>query len=119
MKSLRRVRSRKARCFELAFKAMMNEPGAEKFTLVHGYVHTPAPGVFNAHAWIETDDGRVYDATLDVYMPVEQYVVRYGAVIERRYTREEAAKMALDRDRVSFCFSGPWHTSIGRLADIV
>jgi hypothetical protein len=36
MKTLKRVRKTGGRCYELAGKIMLNEPGAERFTLVHG-----------------------------------------------------------------------------------
>ena len=38
MKTLRRVRKRQHRCYELAFFVMHEEPGAEKFKFVHGRI---------------------------------------------------------------------------------
>ena len=102
MKCLRRVRKRLGRCYELAFRIMFEEPGAEKFALVHGHVST-LRGVIG-HAWIEIGDGRVYDPVLDRYVPAEDYIAGLSAVIERRYTKLEAAKIA-----VHARYYGPWH----------
>lgn len=104
MKSLKRFRSRQHRCYELSFIAMTREPDAEKFTLVHGYIHIY--GVPVGHAWIETGDGRIYDTFLDRYTPCDEYVAEHGAVIERRYPRKEALKLMLDAGH-----RGPWHAS--------
>jgi hypothetical protein len=84
MECLKRVRKRLKRCYELAGRAMAEEPGAEKFTLVHGY-HPKYLG----HAWIETGDGRVYDPSTNAYTPIEDY----PGVAEHRYTRREAAEI--------------------------
>jgi hypothetical protein len=112
MKSLKRVRDRRGRCYELAFKAVHEEPGADKFTLVHGYVHTTF-GDALAHAWIETSDGRVYDTLLDRYMAIDEYTAERGAVIERRYTRMEAVQLAADTGDLG----GPWHKTAGYLRE--
>lgn len=106
MKSLARVRSRRHRCYELTFKAMLKEPGAEKFTLVHGYVHIDGQPV--AHAWIETGDGMIYDTLLDRHIAWADYAAERDAVIERRYDRMEAVRMVRDTKN-----HGPWHTSAG------
>lgn len=104
MKSLRRVRKRHGRCYELALKIMSREPGAERFALVHGYIGHRMP---IGHAWIETGDGRVYDPVDDRYLPAAEYAASQGAVVERRYTRTEAMRMMVERD--GHC--GPWHPS--------
>lgn len=105
MRSLRRVRRRLHRCYELTFKVILEEPGAEKFVLVHGYIYIDGTAV--GHAWIEIGDGRVYDATLNRTIPWHEYTAERGAVVERRYTRVEAARKAADTGN----YSGPWHTS--------
>ena len=88
MKSLKRIRKRQHRCFELAMKAMLDEPGADRFTLVHGNV---APGSLRyAHAWIELGDGCIYDAVTDTYEPTDQFMAKNRAVVEHRYSRLEA-----------------------------
>ncbi len=46
MKSLSRVRKRKGRCYELAFKVMLKEPGAEQFTLIHGRLTRALDGAY-------------------------------------------------------------------------
>jgi hypothetical protein len=93
MKSLRRIRNRQHRCFELALKAMLDEPGADRFTLVHGNI---APGSLRyPHAWIELGDGRVYDAVTDTYEPADQFTAKNRAMVDHRYSREEAISLFL------------------------
>jgi len=59
MKSLAKIRKRLSRCYELAAKAMLYEPGADQWVLVHGSGVNPDHGVRLHHAWIELNDGRV------------------------------------------------------------
>jgi hypothetical protein len=96
VKSLKRIRNRAKRCYELAFKVMLEEPGAEKFTLVHGRRYRL--GI--PHAWIETGDGRIYDVVDDHYYRPDEY----PCSIERRYTQAEARLAMLES-----WHSGPWH----------
>jgi hypothetical protein len=103
MRSLRRVRKRRGRCYELAFRVMHEEPGAERFVLVHGVV-----GGRLGHAWIELDDGTVYDPVLDQRVPVDEYTTMFHAVAERRYTRAEALENMLKNNK-----HGPWHDTAG------
>jgi hypothetical protein len=110
MKSLRRVRSRLHRCYRLAFKAVCEEPGAEKFALVHGYIRIDGHAL--GHAWVDTGDGRVYDTRLDRHIAWDEYEAEHGAVIERRYPRMAALQMMLDNRSY-----GPWHTSVGIHSD--
>jgi len=83
---------------------MFEEPGAENFTLVHGYIFINGHAL--GHAWIETGDGRVYDTRLDCYMPRDEYVANRRAVIERRYTRVDAVQALSKAGHY-----GPWHRS--------
>jgi hypothetical protein len=102
MKSLRRIRNRRHRCFELAFKVMMEEPEAERLTLVHGYRYNKCID----HAWVETDDGRVYDVVEGIYYDsIKTYT---GGVAVRRYSQLEAAQASI-KDWTS----GPWHKEMG------
>jgi hypothetical protein len=88
---------------------MQCEPGAEKFALVHGRVcqlkggHAD-PDLVIGHAWIETEDGTIYDPVLDQYTRWGEYAAERGAVIERRYTHAEAMETLL-----KFRHFGPWH----------
>jgi hypothetical protein len=99
MKSLARIRKRQGRCYELAARVMMDEVGADQFTLVHGYCHTR----FFGHAWIELGDGRVFDPVLDVTWSADEYAKRLGAEAEHRYSQMEFAKL-MSATRVY----GPW-----------
>jgi hypothetical protein len=40
-------------------------------------------------AWIELDDGRIYDAVKDSYEPAEQYMARNEAIVDHRYSQRE------------------------------
>jgi hypothetical protein len=106
MKSLRRIRNRHKRCFELAMKVMLEEPGAEKFTLVHGRTGFGPDDAWPAreHAWIELLDGRVYDVVLDRTFTMDEYVAWWGSIeIDDRYTQKQAATLMLETDHM-----GPW-----------
>jgi hypothetical protein len=103
MKSLKRVRKRGGRCYELALKIMLYEPGAELFTLVHGRLDRPWSDGNAHHAWIELNDGRVYCTTWKKYEPADGYARRWGAVADRRYTKAEAVKLMLASGHY-----GPW-----------
>ncbi len=59
-----------------------------------------------SHAWIETNDGKVYDPVLDKSMTVDAYMRLFGAVVERRYTKREAADAMIKAEHF-----GPWHFS--------
>ena len=108
MQSLRRVRKRQGRCFELAFKIMFEEPGAERFTLIHGGVcfqHPPSENMV-AHAWVELGDGRIFDPVLNEYMSRSAYTATRHAVIERQYNRLQAIELMSKTGH-----TGPWHTT--------
>ena len=70
---------------------MLDEPGADKFRLVHGVVG----GI--RHAWIEMPDGQIYD-------PVNNNMPRHWYVAEKRYTRKQMARAMLKHNH-----HGPWH----------
>jgi hypothetical protein len=53
MKTLKRIRNRQGRCYELAGRVMLYEEGSEAFTLVHGTIENGFAGRFIEHAWIE------------------------------------------------------------------
>jgi hypothetical protein len=105
MESLKRVRKRKGRCFELALKAMMDEPAEADLRLVHGTVRM-VTGERMTHAWLLLPDGRIYDVVLDRYFESERAFVDFGeAIVDRIYTVLEAAKAVIDSGH-----SGPWPT---------
>lgn len=109
MKSLKRIRNRHKRCFELCAKAMRDEPHpqVDGFTLVHGRVCLGILGLHHDHAWIETGDGRIYDAVSNTYEPAADYMARHKAIVDRRYTRREFCETASATGH-----SGPWHGTI-------
>jgi hypothetical protein len=107
MKTLKRIRDRQGRCYELAGRVMLFEEGSETFTLVHGVLDLSFLGLSSdyAHAWIELPDHTVYDPNLHKYMPASEYYSRYKPSQCQRYTRLEAAKLM-----VRFHY-GPWTES--------
>jgi hypothetical protein len=105
MKCIQRFRNRDGRCYELAHLVMQRAPGAERFSLVHGRVAQIKGNkdVLIPHAWIELNDGRMYDPVKDKYLPVDEYAAVRHAVVERRYSRDEAMRMAATQGHW-----GPW-----------
>lgn len=100
MKEIARVRNRGGRCYELALRVMMDEPGAAKFTLIHGRISQFENGPLIGHAWIVRPDGTTYDPVLDEPFPKwrdEQ------AIADHRYTRLQAARLSVTQGH-----SGPW-----------
>jgi hypothetical protein len=78
------------RCYEMAGEVMLSADG-DKLTLCHGTVKGGIP-----HAWLELADG-------STHCPVFWEPVR-DAIVERRYTKEEAAKMVVKHGHW-----GKWH----------
>lgn len=119
MKSLKRIRTRHKRCYELAFKIMLEEPGAERFTLVHGrtsLTHDPNDEwPHREHAWIELEDGKIYDVVLDRYFSnIAEYAADHGRVeIDDRYTQKQAMRLMLKSKHV-----GPWRRAIEQFREI-
>ena len=86
--------------------AMIKEPGADRFTLVHGSILRPSQTENDMrvrHAWIELNDGRIYDPVEDSYEPADQYMAKNRAVVEHRYSRSEAVRIVLEAKHY-----GPW-----------
>src|ERR1035437_3222303 len=105
MESISRLRKRHGRCYELALRVMLHEPGAERFTLIHGRIsQIKNDDYLINHAWINLNDGRIYDPVLDKYIPAVEYLATRCAVIERQYTHEEAMSISVKAGHY-----GPWH----------
>jgi hypothetical protein len=100
MKTASRVRNRRHRCYELANGIMLEEPGADKFKLVHGIIHG-----WVGHAWIEVPGDQVYDPVRNTYTLRRVYAITKQAVVEKRYTKKQAARAMLKHHH-----HGPWHT---------
>jgi hypothetical protein len=95
-------RKRQGCCYELAMRVMTDQPGAERFTLVHGSVVTASygPSIRIDHAWIELPDGRIFEPGTKTYGPLPH------AVANHRYSRLEACRIA-----VATGHYGPWTDS--------
>src|SRR6516225_1567550 len=100
MKSLARVRKRHGRCYELTARAMISEPESDSWMLVHGGL---GGGWFH-HAWIELDDGRIYDPSFNDYTPADQYATKRRAVADHRYSRTEVCALLGTTPN----YYGPW-----------
>jgi hypothetical protein len=108
IKSLMRIRipNRYRRCYELAYKATYEESAAEKFKLVHGQTGFGPDDrfAFRGHAWIELDDGTIYDVVDDRTYTMGEYIERYSIVeIDDRYTRRQAIRLGARTG-----YWGPW-----------
>jgi hypothetical protein len=102
-----RARSRRGRCYELAFKGQIRDTS---WILVHGTVRGRLRnGTIGriGHAWLVKGQ-EVYDPVLDASTTAEEYANKYAAVEERRYTAEEMAKLVLSTNS-----RGPWHETNG------
>jgi hypothetical protein len=112
MKSLKRIRKRTGRCYELACKVMLEEPDAERFTLIHGRTGfcEGDPYPTRHHAWIDMNNGQIYDPVIDRYMTMDDYVALHGVVeIDDRYTKDEAVRMMLDTKHYGRWRDVVWH----------
>jgi hypothetical protein len=110
MRSLRRIRNRIGRCYELCGRVMINEPDAKRYMLVHGRITPPSPSILGFegrmfHAWIELPDGRVYDAVYDQYYSKDDYRNQFQAVPIAVYRgARRAARMMVRHNHY-----GPWY----------
>jgi hypothetical protein len=101
----RRYRNRHGRCYELAWRTLMDLEDDTTATLVHGSV-TQWKGFGDriGHAWLEAG-GEVYDPVANEVVSMAQYTAERSPMVERRYARLEAAHNAVTLDHY-----GPWHT---------
>jgi len=85
-------------------RLMLNDPAADRFTLVHGSVVSLSfkPPIRIGHAWIELDDGRIYDPSTDSCEPPDNWYAH--AIIDHRYGRLEAYRIF----NVTDYHCGPW-----------
>lgn len=108
MECLKRVRKRAHRCFELAARAVISgDPEAVGAKLVHGVIYAKTGSL--AHAWVQLEDGRVYDTTQNrYYQTMREYERMCGAIIERVYTKAETSSLIFAHKHW-----GAWHDSAG------
>ncbi len=103
MKFLAKVRKREGRSYELAMKIMLNESDAKRFTLVHGTIVSQLlePPLCFDHAWIELDDGRIFDPVANCYERADKW--HANTIAKHRYTHLEVRRMVAATGNV-----GPW-----------
>jgi hypothetical protein len=95
------------RCYELAFRYILNEPNGRRAHLVHGALYGPLVCVEPyEHAWIWFYRKKlVWDVVHERYYTADEYRHKFHAVAHRVYTRKEACILA----GVRHGHSGPWH----------
>src|SRR5258705_13542348 len=85
-----RPRNRLKRCYELSPRYLFHDErfNGGKWSLVQGEVTSSVSGYPYGHAWLVSDDGRVYDPVYDKIFAWEDYEVRYTArrVVELYFT---------------------------------
>lgn len=95
----RRFRNRAGRCYELAWRYLIEDAAAADWTLVHGSING-AYGIIG-HAWLER--GSVtFDPVLNQMFATTEYERRAQAI--SRYSQKEAATLSLQHGHF-----GPWH----------
>jgi hypothetical protein len=100
IKPTSRARKRHGRCYELAYRAMLDNAS---WTLVHGRVNGPPDGrTPMGHAWLERD-GWVYDVVQDQLLTVERYRSAYDAEPLASWSQVHAAQLMLAANHY-----GPW-----------
>jgi hypothetical protein len=87
MECLKQITERQGQCFKLSLLCMLNEPGAECFSLVHGRVGSIA------HAWVNLNDGRIYDVVLDSYFWTAEYM--RNATVEVAYDHKQGKRCSV------------------------
>ena len=95
------ARKRQGRCYELAGQGILNTTSNDSVLLCHGLV-TNLDGTTIDHAWLEVDEGQIYDPVLDKVISLRMYSLRVAKVI-MRYTKLEAAKLMTKTSHW-----GPW-----------
>jgi hypothetical protein len=103
MQTLKRIRQRHGRCYELVGRAMLDEPDADLWRLVHGTVWNDTLAVHMDHAWIALENGKVYDPVFNKYFEWRFYAASYAAAPAREYSRKEVAALMLASKHW-----GPW-----------
>jgi hypothetical protein len=96
-----RPRTREGRCYELAWKYLIQDERFANWILVHGQGRGP-DGQRIGHAWLEFE-GQSYDATLDQFFDTTVYQMKFATGIGRKFTAREAAIIASQAGHF-----GPW-----------
>jgi hypothetical protein len=102
-------RKRFGRCFELSGSYLFSYPA---HTLVHGTINSQISPV--AHAWIESENGFVYDLVDNQEYPIEEYYQKKQAEKFITYSVKEAAK-----NMVESMSYGPWDENYRNIPGLV
>jgi len=91
-----RIRHRRGRCYELAYKGATQAP---EWLLVHGYFDL---GLHLGHAWL-LHEGKIFCPTLDRLFDESDYYEKHDAVPLAFYSVRQAAKLLIEHKHY-----GPW-----------
>jgi hypothetical protein len=84
---------------------MLNEQEADKWLLVHGTVRSTVFRDRLEHAWIDLQDGRIYESREHKYYTREEYEELFHPRPVRTYTREQFSEaLANGSGYWAFCF---------------
>ena len=95
---------RECRCYELAWKHILDVDEFADWLLIHGEVTGP-DGSRIGHAWLENYD-RVFDPVLSEFFSTALYRIRFGPTYLQEYDRKQAVAMVLRTNH-----AGPWDES--------
>jgi hypothetical protein len=104
-----RHKNRDGRCFELSLSYLLDHP---EYTLVHGTLNSDVLPL--AHAWIENQNGYVYDLVKNQEFPVQEYYQKYQAKKVVTYSIKEAAVQMSETGT-----SGPWDDKYKNIPNLV
>ncbi len=114
-KGFRKNRTYEGRCFERAFKYILDSVGVrddnDTLKLIHGTTDYFHNGNVRAHGWVEfsvEDVEIVFDAITQKFYDKKDYYEKTGAVMEKEYSIKEACIMV---SKTGHC--GVWHESNG------
>jgi hypothetical protein len=100
-----RPRKREKRCYELSWRYLMEDERYKdgSWSLVQGELTSPLTGCPFGHAWLISDQDRVYDPVHDKEYCVADYQAEFSAVALTTYSRKEAAIVGAKHGHF-----GPW-----------
>lgn len=93
-------------CYEVSFEFMIEHPLGTKATLVHGTVRNVIMDQKKRidHAWVEVGEAVWDNAYFDQFVPRDAYYRMSDAIVEKRYTQQQAIKTALKHGHYGY-----WH----------
>jgi len=99
-------KQRVGQCYRLAGSYVIDHGG----TLVHGTINGRKWGLAdldNPHAWVELEDGMIFDAVLGSMFDADSYYVVFQATPLKRYTSDRVRELTLETEHW-----GPWKEEV-------